>query len=65
MQSFFNFIDVLDWAGKIHGRAVYDDFHLRVRNERSLLWNDVRVERTVTTLKRKWNHPDVAEAGGD
>lgn len=52
-------VDVLEWAVPKNGRAVFDDFRLRVRNESSLLWNDVRQGRTVNTLKRKWNHPDV------
>ena len=61
-------LDVLEWAAPKHGRAVFDDFRLRVRNESSLIWNDVRQGRTVNTLKRKWNHPDVSaltETDGD
>ncbi len=61
-------VEVLEWAGAIHGRAAYDDFRLRTRNESSLMWNDVRRGRAVNALKRRWNHPDVAkptDADGD
>jgi|GEM_PF-1035348 len=60
--------DVLEQAATTHGRAVLDDFRLRVRNESSLMWNDVRRGRIVNALKRKWNLPDAsasADADGD
>jgi HD superfamily phosphohydrolase len=54
-------VEVLERAGGIHGCAVYDDFRLRVRNESSLMWNDIRRGRAANALKRKWNHPDAAK----
>lgn len=60
--------DVLEWADSKYGRAAFDDFYLRLQNESSLLWNDVREGRIVNALKRKWNYPDVvapASNGGE
>ena len=60
-------VDVIEWASQKHGRAVFDDFRLRLRNESTLLWNDVREGRVVNTLRRKWDFPELgssAEADG-
>jgi HD superfamily phosphohydrolase len=60
-------VDVLDRAAQRHGRAVFDDFQLRMRNESTLLWNDVRDGRVVNALRRKWNFlaPDSTDGTDD
>jgi HD superfamily phosphohydrolase len=58
-------INVLERASSTHGRAVFDDFRLRVRNESTLMWNDVRAGRIVNALNRKWNHPDASASTDD
>jgi HD superfamily phosphohydrolase len=51
-------VDVLVSTSSRHGRAVFDDFELRLRNESTLCWNVIRTGRVVTSLKRKWKHFD-------
>jgi hypothetical protein len=61
-------VEVVEWAAQKHGRAVFDDFRQRMRNESTLLWNDVREGRIVNALKRKWGFHDSDSstgAGGD
>lgn len=49
--------DVLGLASKKHGRAVFDDFRQRIKNEGDLIWNDVREGRIGNALRRKWGLP--------
>jgi hypothetical protein len=61
-------LDVLEWAAARHERAVFDDFRLRLQNEATLMWNDVRSGRIVGALKRKWNYSEgdqPPDGGGD
>lgn len=51
--------DVLTVASSVNGRTVFDDFHLRLQRESTLMWNDIRTGRVVTFLRRRWNHPGV------
>lgn len=57
-------VDVLESAAQRHGRAVFDDFRTRMRNESTLLWNDVREGRVVNALSRRWNFMDGGSDGG-
>jgi len=51
-------VDLLVSTSSRHGRAVFDDFELRLRHESTLCWNDIRTGRLVRSLKRKWKHFD-------
>lgn len=52
----------LQQASRIHGTAVFDDFRLRVENEESLIWNDVREGRILDMLSRKWKLSPVSRS---
>jgi len=58
--------DVLVGASSKHGRAVFDDFGLRLQRESTLIWNDIRTGRVVTYLKRRWKDTGATTLpGGD
>lgn len=54
-------VDVLQWALSKNGGAAFEDFRERVRNEAAAIWNNVKVERLVNALKRRWEYPGIKD----
>jgi hypothetical protein len=54
-------VEILQWALPRNGGAVFDDFRERVRNEAAGMWNNVKVERLVNALKRRWDYPGIKD----
>jgi hypothetical protein len=52
-------VDVLQSASSRNGSTVFEDFRQRLRNEATLMWSDLRVERLVNSLKRRWGDPEI------
>ena len=52
-------VGVLRRTSSIYGRAVFDDFRVRLENDVALQWNAVTLDGIVNALREKWSDRDV------
>ena len=62
-QEWGPLISFIESTARVQGAPVYLDLRIRLRNDSTLLWNDVREGRVLMALKRKWagHQPSTVE----